>query len=237
MRGCAGDRVTLNQISIIMPLLNEAAGIEQALQALQPLRARGHEVIVVDGGSRDGTTRLVGDAADRILRTPRGRAHQMNAGARATRADVLLFLHADTRLPSDADRLVLEGLRHSGKCWGRFDVHIDSANPLLRIVSAMMNVRSRLTGICTGDQAIFVAADVFARVGGYAPLALMEDIALSTQLRRHSAPLVIRAAVVTSARRWERHGVLRTIALMWWLRARYFFGASTSSLARIYDER
>ena len=226
----------MNKISIIVPVLNEAAGIEAALLALQPLRARGHEVIVVDGGSRDATTRLVGQAADRIISAPRGRAHQMNAGARAACGDILLFLHADTRLPDDADRL-LEGLRNSTNCWGRFDVRIDSTSPLLRLVSAMMNLRSRLTGICTGDQAIFVSADVFARLGGYAPLALMEDIALSAQLRRRSAPLAIGTAVITSARRWERDGVLCTILLMWWLRLRFFFGASPARLARIYDER
>jgi rSAM/selenodomain-associated transferase 2 len=227
----------LNKISIIVPVLNEAAGIEPALQALQPLRARGHEVIVVDGGSDDATIRLVGQAADRIVEAPRGRAPQMNAGARAACGDVLLFLHADTRLPRDADRLLLEGLRKSTRCWGRFDVRIDSASPLLRLVSAMMSLRSRLTGICTGDQAIFVAADAFARIGGYAPLALMEDIALSARLRRCGAPLAIASAVITSARRWERDGVLRTILLMWWLRLRFFFGASPARLARIYDER
>jgi rSAM/selenodomain-associated transferase 2 len=227
----------LHKISIIVPVLNEAAGIEVALLALQPLRARGHEVIVVDGASRDATTRLVGQAADRTISAPRGRALQMNAGARAACGDVLLFLHADTRLPDDADRVLLEGLGNSTRCWGRFDVRIDSASPLLRLVSAMMNLRSRLTGICTGDQAIFVSADVFARIGGYAPLALMEDIVLSAQLRRCSAPLAIGSAVVTSARRWERDGVLRTIFLMWWLRLRFFFGASPARLARIYDER
>lgn len=227
----------MNKISIIMPVLNEATGIQSALQALQPLRARGHELIVVDGGSDDATTRLIGQDADRIIEAARGRAHQMNAGARAARGDVLLFLHADTRLPRDADRLLLEGLRNSTRCWGRFDVRIDSASPLLRLVSAMMNLRSRLTGICTGDQAVFVATDAFARSGGYAPLALMEDIALSAQLRRRSAPLAIHTAVSTSARRWERDGVWRTILLMWWLRLRFFFGASPARLARIYDER
>jgi len=227
----------LYKISIIVPVLNEAAGIEAALLALQPLRARGHEVIVVDGGSGDATTHLVGQAADRIISAPRGRANQMNAGARAASGGVLLFLHADTRLPGEADRLLLAGLRNSTSCWGRFDVRIDSGNPLLRLVSAMMNLRSRLTGICTGDQAIFVSADVFAGIGGYAPLALMEDIALSAQLRRCSAPLAIGTAVVTSARRWEREGVLRTILSMWWLRLCFFFGASSARLARIYDER
>jgi rSAM/selenodomain-associated transferase 2 len=223
-------------ISIVMPVLNEVGNIESALQALQPLRARGHEVMVVDGGSDDATARLAAAAADRVIEAPRGRAQQMNAGSRVARGDLLLFLHADTRLPINADLLVIQPLQQSGRCWGRFDVCIGSSHPLLRLVAAMMNLRSRVTGICTGDQAIFVTADAFARIGGYAPQPLMEDIALSRQLRRRSRPVALRATVVTSARRWERNGVLRTILLMWWLRLRYFLGASPARLARIYDE-
>jgi len=227
----------VTQLSIIMPALNEAAIIETALQALQPLRARGHEVIVVDGGSRDTTAQLAQSGADRVIDAPRGRAQQMNAGAQIARGDVLLFLHADTRLPADGDLLLLQALQRSGRCWGRFDVRIGSTRALLRLASALMNLRSRWSGICTGDQAIFVTAEAFARIGGYAPLALMEDIALSAQLRRCSRPVALRAAVVTSPRRWERNGVLRTIALMWWLRLRYFLGASPARLAQRYDER
>lgn len=165
----------------------------------------------------------------------RGRAQQMNAGAYAARGDLLLFLHADTRLPMDADTILWPALQQSTRCWGRFDVRISSSRPLLRLVAALMNLRSRLTGICTGDQAIFVKREAFLAIGGFPPLALMEDIALSAQLRRISRPLSIRTSVVTSARRWERHGVARTIALMWWLRLRYFFGASPACLARLYD--
>ncbi len=227
----------VSRLTIIMPVLNEASDIEAALQALQSLRARGHELIVVDGGSADATARLAAGAADRVIDAPRGRAHQMNAGAGVACGDVLLFLHADTRLPNDAGAIVVEALRQSGRCWGRFDVRIDSARPILRLVALMMNLRSRLTGICTGDQAIFVTAKAFTRVGGYPPLALMEDIALSSQLRRCSKPVALRATAVTSARRWERNGVLRTIALMWWLRLRYFFGAAPAHLAEIYEQR
>jgi hypothetical protein len=150
---------------------------------------------------------------------------------------VLLFLHADTRLPEDADAIVIEALRQSARYWGRFDVRIDSARPLLQVVASMMNLRSRLTGICTGDQAIFVTAKAFTRVGGYPPLALMEDIALASQLRRCSKPVALHATALTSARRWERNGVLRTIVLMWWLRLRYFFGAAPAHLAEIYEQR
>jgi rSAM/selenodomain-associated transferase 2 len=234
MRGGAGE---VMRLSIVMPVLNEAAIIETALQALQPLRVRGHEVIVVDGGSRDATAQLARAGADRVIDAPRGRAQQMNTGARIARGDVLLFLHVDTRLPADADLVLMQALQRTGRCWGRFDVRIDSTRPLLRLVSALMNLRSGWSGICTGDQAIFVTAEAFARIGGYAPLALMEDIALSAQLRRRSRPVALRAAVITSPRRWERNGVVRTITLMWWLRLRYFLGASSAVLAQRYDER
>jgi rSAM/selenodomain-associated transferase 2 len=192
-------------------------------------------VIVVDGGSSDGTRASAAPLADRVLAAPRGRASQMNAGAAAARGDVLLFLHADTQLPADADRLILDGLDARGRAWGRFDVRIDGAHPLLRVVAGLMNLRSRLTGIATGDQAIFVHRAALATAGGFPPLALMEDVALSATLKRISRPLCLRERVVTSGRRWESRGVVRTIVLMWWLRLRYFLGASPERLARLYD--
>jgi rSAM/selenodomain-associated transferase 2 len=222
------------RLSVVVPALNEAAGIAAALDALAGLRAAGHEVLVIDGGSADGTPDLAAPRADRVAAAPRGRASQMNAGARLASGDVLLFLHADTRLPPRADRLVLDGLAGSGRAWGRFDVRIAGAHPLLRVVAALMNARSRWTGIATGDQAIFVRRDAFAAVGGFPPLALMEDIALSAALKRVSAPLCLRERATTSGRRWEARGVLRTIVLMWWLRLRYFLGASPERLAERY---
>ena len=226
----------MNKISIVMPVLDEADNIDAALEALQPLRARGHEVIVVDGGSADATVRLAARGADRVIAASRGRAHQMNAGAYTASGEILLFLHADTRLPEAADLLLTQALQQSGRCWGRFDVRIGSRRPLLRMVSRMMNLRSRVSGICTGDQAIFVTAEAFARSGGYPPMALMEDVVLSSRLRRWSRPAALRASVMTSARRWERNGVLRTIVLMWWLRMRFFLGASPARLAQLYDQ-
>jgi rSAM/selenodomain-associated transferase 2 len=223
------------RLSIIIPVLNEAAGIEAALERLQPLRRRGHELIVVDGGSEDDTAQRVRPLADRVLMAPRGRARQMNAGACEASGEVLLFLHADTRLPEDAEQLIVGGLRERGLAWGRFDVRIEGSHWLLRPTALGMNMRSRLTGVCTGDQCIFVYRDRFVQLGGYPPIALMEDIALSKMLRRLSRPLCITARVTTSGRRWERDGVLRTILLMWWLRLRYFLGASPARLARIYD--
>jgi len=224
----------VRRLSIIVPTLDEAAGIGASLAALQPLRAAGHEVIVVDGGSGDGTPARARAHADRVLAAPRGRASQMNAGAAAAAGDVLVFLHADTRLPRDADRLVLDGLAAANAGWGRFDVRIEGRHPLLRTVAWLMNGRSRLTGIATGDQAMFATRAAFAAVGGFPPLALMEDVELSRRLKRLSPPACLRARAVTSGRRWESRGVVRTIVLMWWLRLRYFLGASPERLRRIY---
>lgn len=223
------------RISIIVPALNEAQSIADALAALTPLRERGHEVIVVDGGSDDDTVALALARADRVVVAPRGRASQMNAGAQVAAGGVLLFLHADTRLPEHADRIILDRLDAMGRSWGRFDVHIDGNSRLLAVVGFFMNFRSRLTGIATGDQAIFVRRDLFRTIGGFPPIALMEDLAISRALKGRSAPLCLRERVVTSGRRWERHGVIRTIVKMWWLRLRYFFGEAPARLARGYD--
>jgi rSAM/selenodomain-associated transferase 2 len=230
-----GHNRRVRRLSIIVPALDEAAGIAACLAALAPLRAAGHEVIVVDGGSGDGTPALARALCDRVLAAPRGRASQMNAGAAAAAGNVLLFLHADTRLPPHADRLVLDGLAAANGSWGRFDVRIDGRHPLLRLVAWLMNRRSRLTGIATGDQAMFVARAAFAAVGGFPPLALMEDVELSRRLKRLAPPLCLGGPAVTSGRRWESRGVVRTIALMWWLRLRYFLGASPERLRRIYN--
>ena len=226
------------QLSIIVPVLNESAGILAALQALQTARSRGAEIVVVDGGSQDGTADLARGSglADIVMQTSRGRAVQMNAGASAARGEALLFLHADTRLPTDADRLVLEaiGQHKTQHAWGRFDVHIDGEHPMLAVIAWSMNLRSRLTGIATGDQAMFMGRSAFDRAGGFPPIALMEDISLSSRLKRLSAPACLRARVRTSGRRWEARGVLRTLFGMWWLRLRYFFGAAPARLAESY---
>jgi rSAM/selenodomain-associated transferase 2 len=222
------------RLSIVIPALDEAAGIAATLAPLQRLRRDGHEVIIVDGGSRDGTPGVAAPLADRVLVAPRGRATQMNAGAAAATGDVLLFLHADTRLPERADRLVLDGLAARGREWGRFDVRIEGAHALLPLVAWLMNRRSRWTGIATGDQAMFVRRGTFEALSGFPPLALMEDVELSARLRRVAPPLCIAERAATSGRRWEARGVLRTIVLMWWLRLRYFLGESPERLARSY---
>jgi len=221
------------KLSIVMPVLNEASGIEAALQMLAPIRARGAEVIVVDGSSSDGTPELARPFADRVIAGPRGRGVQMNAAAAVARGDVLLFLHADTRLPGNADRLVLDGLERTGRAWGRFDVRFDGGG-LLALVALMMNTRSRLSGIATGDQAMFVTRAAFDAAGGFPPIALMEDVAFSARLKRIGRSLCLSECVITSARRWQRHGVLRTILLMWKLRLAFYFGADPVRLARAY---
>jgi rSAM/selenodomain-associated transferase 2/rSAM/selenodomain-associated transferase 1 len=221
------------RLSIIIPVLNEGGTIAAQLAALQPLRAGGVEIVLVDGGSSDDTADLARPLADRLIVAPRGRAVQMNAGARASRGDTLLFLHADTILPAMADALVARAIE-GGAQWGRFDVRIDGTHPLLRLVERLMNWRSWLTGIATGDQAIFVRRDVFERLGGFPEIPLMEDIALSRRLRRIAPPACLHEPVMTSGRRWEKHGVLRTILLMWRLRAAYFFGAAPQQLAIAY---
>lgn len=224
----------MSHLSIIVPALDEAPGIAECLAALAPLRLRGTEVVVVDGGSADGTAVIAVPLADRVVTAPRGRAVQMNAGARVASGEILLFLHADTRLPEGADRLVLEGLAASGRDWGRFDVRIEGRAALLAVVAALMNARSRLTGIATGDQALFARREAFAASGGFPPIALMEDIAFSRAMKRRGPPLCLRERVVTSGRRWERHGTLNTILLMWRLRLAYWLGADPARLAARY---
>jgi rSAM/selenodomain-associated transferase 2 len=216
------------RLSVVVPALNEAGGIRAALEALAPLRARGHEVILVDGGSSDGTVELAAGLCDLIVIAPSGRALQMNAGARAATGDMLLFLHADTRLPPGADVLVF-----SASIWGRFDVEIEGRHPLLKVVAWAMNLRSRLTGIATGDQAIFVHRAAFP---GFPEIALMEDVAFSALMKRRARPACLRAKVLTSGRRWESRGVLRTIVLMWRLRLLYFLGVSPQWLASRYQQ-
>jgi rSAM/selenodomain-associated transferase 2 len=221
------------KISIVVPALDEAASIAETLAPMQPMRASGHEVIVVDGGSSDNTVACASPLADRVVGAARGRARQMNAGAAQATGKVLWFVHADTRLPPAAAERVASALA-AGRSWGRFDVRLSGRASLLRAVERAMNWRSRLSGICTGDQAMFVRRDVFQAAGGFPDIALMEDIALSKRLKRYSRPACVPAAVTTSSRRWERQGVLCTILRMWALRLGYFLGVSPSRLLRLY---
>lgn len=220
-------------ITLIIPTLNEAATITPCLRALQHYRQQ-CELIVVDGGSQDGTVALVSPYVDRLLVTAAGRAKQMNAGAQQARGDALLFLHADTVLPDNALDLIQHALTPSHQ-WGRFNIRLEGAHPFLQVIAFCMNGRSRVTGIATGDQAIFVTRRAFAAVNQYTDQALMEDIDLCKKLLRLSPPVCLTAKVSSSARRWEQFGIMKTILLMWSLRLRYFFGESPATLAYLYQ--
>ncbi len=224
------------RLSIVIPTLDEGARLERTLSQLQSLRSRGHQVIVVDGGSVDDTVSIAKGQVDRVITSPKGRSRQMNAGACQSNGDVLLFLHADTFLPEGADDLVTARLRDSASGWGRFDVRLSPRPWPLPVVELLMNWRSRLTGIATGDRAIFVTRELFDRVGGYADVPLMEDVNLSRNLRSISTPLCIRQRVITSSRRWLNNGILRTVLTMWHLRFCYALGADPRRLHNIYQQ-
>ncbi len=222
-----------NRISIIIPALNEGEEIVRTLKRLACDRTAGHEVIVVDGGSDDKTALLAVDHADHVVRSGRGRARQMNRGAALASGEILLFLHADTQLPEGGVALIQDAVAQ-GSAWGRFDVRLSGQHPMFRIIEKMMNGRSSLTGIATGDQAIFVRRDLFKTVGGFADQPLMEDIELSKQLKKVAAPRLIRQTVMTSSRRWEQYGIFSTILLMWRLRFLYWRGVDAKTLAKMY---
>lgn len=223
------------RISVIIPTLEEADQLPRLLTDLRGLRAQLHEIIVVDGGSQDATPTKALPDADQVLSSPPGRARQMNLGAQHARGDILWFVHADSRV---APQTVREIGLHSGNdiTWGRFDVRLASDRWSLRVVEQLMNLRSRLSGIATGDQGIFVSRQLFERVGGFPDIPLMEDIALSKALRDHARPRCIRnPRLTTSSRRWEQRGVMRTIVLMWRLRLAYALGTPPERLARLYQ--
>lgn len=224
------------RISIIVPALNEAAQITPMLRSLQPLRTQGHEIIVVDGGSNDGTPALARPLCDQLLDAPRGRARQMNAGVGVAQGDVLWFLHADSVAPATACEALLAACAQPSCAWGRFDVRLSGSHPLLRMVERLMNLRSRWTGIATGDQGIFVRRGLLERVGGFPDIPLMEDVALSRLLKRQARPVCLRECLITSSRRWEQGGVTRTILLMWRLRFAYWCGVPPDRLALRYRQ-
>ena len=221
------------RISIVIPCLNEAAIARSRLLALQSLREAGHELILVDGGSSDGTPRIALPLVDQLRTCIPGRALQMNLGARTAKGRVIWFLHMDSEPPAGAAEAILAAtLGEPG--WGRFEVRLRGKAPLLRVVERMMNLRSRLTGIATGDQGVFVRRDIFEAAGGFPEIPLMEDIALSARLKRIARPARVRARLITSSRRWEHNGIWRTILTMWYLRTAYWLGVDPARLSRIY---
>ena len=229
-----GSRLPPPRLSVIVPVLDDAEALRRRQADLKALRDAVHELIVVDGGSRDASLEVSRSFATLCSSTGAGRARQMNEGARKANGDILLFLHADTRLPEGGPARIAHAFAEGEEVWGRFDVRLSGSHPLLRVVEAAMNWRSRLTGIATGDQCIFVGRAVFDRLGGFPPIPLMEDIALSRMLRRVRRPLCLSERVVTSSRRWQRDGILKTVLLMWSLRLAYSLGADPARLHRIY---
>jgi rSAM/selenodomain-associated transferase 2 len=221
------------KISIIIPVLNEEKNLSNTLSQLQSFRHLGHEVIVVDGGSMDNTLALAHAAADAVIVSKAGRALQMNNGAAVATGDLFLFLHADTVLPENALQLV-SSFDHLKSFWGRFNIRLSSNKMIFRLIEWLINLRSKLTSIATGDQAIFIERELFNSIGGFPEIALMEDIAISRLLKNISAPVCLKQKVITSSRRWETRGVLATVLLMWKLRLYYFFGVSPEKLGQLY---
>jgi rSAM/selenodomain-associated transferase 2 len=222
------------KLSIVIPVLNEAYGIESFLTSLQPLRRPGHEIIVADGGSNDDTAQRAEPLVNLIVQSPLGRANQMNAGAAAAHGEIIFFLHADSQLPDDCADLIFNELKTSGKRWGRFNIKLSGDRSMFRVVEWFMNTRSRWTGISTGDQGLFLERSLFDSIGGFPVIPLMEDIAICKRLKQSGPPLCLAETIITSSRRWEKLGVWRTIWLMWRLRFAFWRGADPAKLARIY---
>ena len=229
------------KVSVIIPVLNEESIISEKLPAMQWVRESGHELILVDGGSTDNSLLVAKNYTDTVITSSQGRAAQMNAGAKIASGDVLLFLHVDTLLPAEGIKRILARVANSkdsdsvNAFWGRFDVSLTGSHFMFRVIEFMMNCRSRITGIATGDQAIFINRDLFIQIGGYKEMPLMEDIEISRRLKKKSRPVCIQNRVLTSSRRWESSGIYRTVLLMWRLRLSYWLGADPLRLAKQYN--
>ncbi len=221
-------------VSIIVPVLNESASIEKTLTYLKPALQHGHELIIVDGGSSDDTLEKCKQYTDRIFSSPKGRAMQMNLGANRASNNILVFLHADTQVPQNFTECIVNSLMSKQYYWGFFKVKLSGKHLVLKLISYFMNLRSCLSGIATGDQAIFISKTLFETINGFKEIPLMEDIELSRLLKKHSRPCCINSCVTTSSRKWENEGVLKTVYLMWKIRLLYFFGMSSDKLVKIY---
>jgi rSAM/selenodomain-associated transferase 2 len=225
---------SMKSISIVIPVLDDAPALSRLLDDLDGIGAIDAERIVVDGGSADGSYALAQRRADVALRSQRGRARQLIAGIAAAQGTWIWMLHADSRVDAAAWRALNDTVAQAGAAWGRFDVRLDDDRPVFRVIERMMNLRSRWSGICTGDQGIFVRRDVLELIDGLPDQPLMEDIELTKRLRRYAKPVCLAVRLRASARRWQQRGVVSTIALMWRLRLQYFFGASPDALERVY---
>lgn len=225
----------MNRISVIIPALNEAENISKTLQSTRALLKNGHEVIVVDGGSDDDTCKIASGFTDKLISSQPGRAIQMNMGAQAASGEIYVFLHADTVLPEDAEQLIISAISTDQYSWGRFNIRLSGDHIFFRIIEFFMNSRTRLTGIVTGDQTFCITRKLFDQVHGFPEIRLMEDIAISRKLKKFKYPELLNGTVITSSRRWEQNGILRTVLKMWWLRFNFMLGVDPVSLARQYD--
>ena len=222
------------KVSIIIPAYNEAQSIQSTLVPLQSLRSNNYELILVDAGSTDDTVASAESLVDKLLHSKKGRAYQMNAGAAEAEGEVLFFLHADTIVPVKAISALETAIDKSNFTWSRFNVRLSGTHILFRVIEKLINLRSCLTGIATGDQGICIKRDLFFNIGMYELLPLMEDIALSKKLKKIARPVCISQALITSSRRWEEKGIFRTILLMWKLRLQFWLGVSADKLAEQY---
>lgn len=224
-----------HKISIIIPCLNEAVYISATLKRLQGIRKRGHEVIISDGGSTDNTRAITNNLVDHYIDSKSGRSIQMNTGADIASGHILCFLHADTIAPANIDEIIINALTSQNKIWGRFNIRLSGSLWPFRIIEFLINTRSCITGVASGDQGIFISKNIFKNLSGYANIPLMEDIEISKRLRSIEMPACIKnSTLLTSSRRWEANGIIKTVLLMWLLRVRYFFGTPASTLANMY---
>lgn len=221
-------------LSIIIPVLNEARFLAANKEKFGSWLREGHEILVVDGGSRDGSVNIARALGCKVFRTRASRGHQLGCGASHSKNDVLLFLHADTRLPPHAAEAIARALAGPDRHWGRFDVRFSNPRRVFRVIAWFMNKRSCLTGIATGDHALFIKREFYFGCGGYIDIPLMEDVELSRRLKRYASPACLSEKVVTSSRRWEQNGILKTVLTMWLLRLLFFLGQSPAKLARLY---
>lgn len=223
-------------LSIIIPVLNEEKTIGSVIENVKSsISGDNYEIIVVDGGSNDNTVSIAKSSCDQLITSSAGRGVQLNYGARASQGDTLLFVHADTILPVEFDKMITNAISTSGKSWGRFDIKLSGKKYIFRIVESLVNLRSRITSISTGDQCLFMTRALFENVNGYKDIPLMEDIDISKRLKKISIPVCLPHKVITSSRRWEEKGIIRTILLMWWLRFMFFAGVSPDNLKRLYQ--
>jgi rSAM/selenodomain-associated transferase 2 len=224
------------KISVIIPVYNEKGRLPVLLEKLAPVIDNGHEIIVVDGGSTDGTCENLSDSAASMVHSDKGRSRQMNAGAHQACGDIFWFLHVDSDFPVPVDAYIQTLVKLGEMQWGRFDVSLSGSRMIFRIIETMMNLRSRLTGISTGDQGLFVHNSLFNDIGGFADIAIMEDIEICKRLKKKSRPINATIRLQSSSRRWQKHGVLSTILLMWKMRILFFIGVDTAKLARLYEQ-